>query len=466
MSAIAAGRDDVAEADEPWPLPEGWEWSTLGSTVELNPATPFEHLSDDTEIPFIPMAAVSEESGVIKMSQRRPVNEVRKGYVRFREGDVIFAKITPCMENGKTAPVTGVEGGYAAGSTEFHVLRPRCLELRYLWYWLVRRAFRADARNNMSGSAGQLRVPLNYLRSRPIPIAPVSEQRRIVARIDELFTEVAEGETVLERARKGLDNWRRAFLKAAITGELTRGWREVNRSAEDGFALLDRVNQSRKLDWQTSSRGNRRYREPDRLQKSALADLPAGWTWASVDELTRGDRISAYGVLQPGPEIEGGVPMVRVGDINYGRVRLTSLKRIAPELAEEFARTRLSGRELLITLVGAIGRTAIAPDELAGANTARAVGVVPLSNLVNEHWVELWFRSPAKQIEMVGKAHEVARKTLNLEDVRSAAVALPPRDEQDEIVRIGKHEGPVDLRPTHQPAVHPKGAADGPRRSR
>jgi hypothetical protein len=87
-------------------------------------------------------------------------------------------------------------------------------------------------------------------------------------------------------------------------------------------------------------------------------------------------------------------------------------------------------------LVGAIGRTAVAPPELAGANTARAVGVVPLSDLVNAHWVELWLRSPAKQIEMVGKAHEVARKTLNLEDVRRAGVAIPPRLEQDRIVAI------------------------------
>ena len=84
-----------------------------------------------------------------------------------------------------------------------------------------------------------------------------------------------------------------------------------------------------------------------------------------------------------------------------------------------------------MTLVGAIGRTAIAPVDLAGANTARAVGVVPLSKLVNSRWVELWFRSPAIQIEMVGKAHEVARKTLNLEDVRAAVVAVPPRPEQD-----------------------------------
>src|SRR5258708_25900968 len=95
--------------------------------------------------------------------------------------------------------------------------------------------------------------------------------------------------------------------------------------------------------------------------------------------------------------------MVRVGDIRSGRVDLDNLKHIAPEIDQGFSRTKLRGRELLITLVGAIGRTAIAPSELAGANTARAVGVVPLSELVNEHWGEIWFCSSAQEIQMIRK---------------------------------------------------------------
>ena len=96
-----------------WGLPSGWVWSSLAKVAAVNPPTDFGGLPEDTEIPFIPMAAVAEETGVIDTSRRRPMAAVRKGYVRFCEGDVIFAKITPCMENGKTAPVSGIEGGYA-----------------------------------------------------------------------------------------------------------------------------------------------------------------------------------------------------------------------------------------------------------------------------------------------------------------------------------------------------------------
>ena len=79
---------------------------------------------------------------------------------------------------------------------------------------------------------------LRFSVASPVPLAPLPEQRRIVARIDELFAEIDEGEAALQRARQGLETWRRALLKAAVTGELTRGWREANHPTETGADLL------------------------------------------------------------------------------------------------------------------------------------------------------------------------------------------------------------------------------------
>lgn len=138
--------------------------------------------------------------------------------------------------------------------------------------------------------------------------------------------------------------------------------------------------------------------------------------------------------MQPGEDIDEGVPFVRVGDISNGRVGIEDLKRISPTIAAQYPRTKLSGGEFAITLVGAIGRTAIIPKMLAGGNVARAVGIVPLTESINAHWIEIWFRNPIKILEMVSKSHEVARKTLNLEDVRAATIAIPPIAEQERIV--------------------------------
>jgi type I restriction enzyme S subunit len=125
--------------DGPWELPEGWVWARLGDVCQINEPVSFDNLPDDLQIPFIPMTAVAEETSIVDLAKKRPVSELRKGYTRFRSGDVIFAKITPCMENGKVAALPDFPGGYAAGSTEFHVLRSPALDAHYLWYWLLRK---------------------------------------------------------------------------------------------------------------------------------------------------------------------------------------------------------------------------------------------------------------------------------------------------------------------------------------
>lgn len=146
--AVEEGANELPETDGPWPLPAGWCWTNTNTVAAINPATSFDTLDPASEIPFIPMAAVAEETGKIDLSARRLIRDVAKGYVRFMEGDVIFAKITPCMENGKVAPVVGLPGDHAAGSTEFHVFRPSAVDQRYLWYWLVSQGFRGRAKRN------------------------------------------------------------------------------------------------------------------------------------------------------------------------------------------------------------------------------------------------------------------------------------------------------------------------------
>ena len=199
---------------------------------------------------------------------------------------------------------------------------------------------------------------------------------------------------------------------------------------ETGEQLLQRILTERRQNWQ----GRGQYKEPAAPDTTKLPPLPEGWTWANAQQLNHSNRPCAYGVLQPGDDIPDGVPFVRVGDINNGKVALSDLKRISPAIANQYPRTKLHGGELAITLVGAIGRTAIIPESLAGGNTARAVGIIPLTKETNAHWIEIWFRNPAKTAEMDSKSHEVARKTLNLEDVRVASVALPPLAEQTRIV--------------------------------
>jgi type I restriction enzyme, S subunit len=106
-------------------LPKGWARTTLGEVCAINPRGPYDSsLTDGAEVSFVPMAAVEEETGRLDASQIRTLGSVRRGYTRFTENDIVFAKITPCMENGKIALASGLKNSLAYGSTEFFILRP------------------------------------------------------------------------------------------------------------------------------------------------------------------------------------------------------------------------------------------------------------------------------------------------------------------------------------------------------
>ena len=211
-------------------IPEHWTWSTIGQACELNPRRDSLNGHEaDTTVTFVPMPAVDATSGTISSPQVRPLSEVRKGYTAFKQGDVIMAKITPCMENGKAAIVRELENGLGFGSTEFHVLRPNGVATaEYLYHYIRQQSFRRAAEAEMTGSVGQRRVPADFLRDAPIPIPPIEEQQRIAAKLDDLLGRVAATRERLNRVPAILRRFRQSVLAAAVSGRLS------NNPAHDG----------------------------------------------------------------------------------------------------------------------------------------------------------------------------------------------------------------------------------------
>ncbi|MGI8966632.1 MAG: restriction endonuclease subunit S, partial [Limisphaerales bacterium] len=168
---------------------EGWQVIPLGDVVNINPRPGSDELCDDALASFIPMKCVAEESGQFQPLGDRKVCEVRKGYTPFRDGDVIFARVTPCMENGKAAVMKGLTNGIGFGSTEFFALRPKTgLLPKYLFFFITQSGFRKEAARNMTGAVGLRRVPKPWLEQQFIPLPSPAEQRRIVAEIEKQFT--------------------------------------------------------------------------------------------------------------------------------------------------------------------------------------------------------------------------------------------------------------------------------------
>jgi type I restriction enzyme S subunit len=207
-------------------IPATWAVAPLPTVASINPPKGKIQANASVMAHFVPMACVTEEFGGIDVSTTRPLNEVIKGYTAFVEGDVLFAKITPCMENGKIAVVPPLSFGLGFGSTEFHVLRATEAVLpKWIAHFLSQTTSRRNAQRSMTGSAGQLRVPALWLSEQLFPIPPLPEQNRIVAKIEELFSDLDAGVAALERAKANLKRYRAAVLKAAVEGKLTEEWR-------------------------------------------------------------------------------------------------------------------------------------------------------------------------------------------------------------------------------------------------
>lgn len=154
----------------------------LREVCSINPRTARDDLpAPETLVSFVPMGAVDETTGMIVERETRPLAEVRTGYTSFAEGDVLFAKITPCMENGKVAMASDLANGIGRGSTEFYVLRPGDRILgEYIFHFVRQQRFRDQAKRNFTGTAGQQRVPKSFMEEALIPLPSIEEQRRIV----------------------------------------------------------------------------------------------------------------------------------------------------------------------------------------------------------------------------------------------------------------------------------------------
>ena len=203
----------------------GWRTVKLGEVCELNPRRPKLDRPFNSPTTFVQMSAVDENGGGIARPELRPYGEVIKGYTFFGEGDVIFAKITPCMQNGKHAIARNLQDGIGFGSTEFHVLRPTNEILpEWIHSFLMQPSVMAEAEADFTGSGGQLRVPEKFLAEVKIPLPPLDEQRRLAAQLRGQMTEVERARSAVQAQLDAAQTLPAALLRVIFEGAAARRW--------------------------------------------------------------------------------------------------------------------------------------------------------------------------------------------------------------------------------------------------
>ena len=410
-------------------LPGGWVWTRLGDITEIitgNTPSKKDLLNYGDFIPFVKPPEL-KDCTISEASDNLSENGAK--FARILPQDSVLVS---CIGNlGKI----GINKIPVAFNQQINsVIFPKDEIIpKYGFYYFQT----LEIKIWLKGISSATTIPIvnkSKFKTTPFYFPPLPEQRAIVSKIEQLFSDLDNGIDNFKKAQEQLKRYRQSVLKAACEGKLVPTEAELARAEGRGYepadVLLARILEERREKWN----GKGKYKEPASPDTSGLSELPEGWVWVTVEQLNPPTRTCAYGVLQPGSDVKSGIPLVRVGDIKDGQINENKMKKISPQIAEKYSRTKLEGGEILITLVGAIGRTAVVPKSLSGANTARAVGVIPLNKHVSPFWINTWFQQAEKIAEMTSKSHEVARKTLNLEDVRTTLIGLPPLAEQYRIV--------------------------------
>jgi type I restriction enzyme, S subunit len=287
------------------------------------------------------------------------------------------------------------------------------------------------------GSDSGLNLTHDRFRQLLVPLAPLPEQRRIVALIDALFAEIAEGEAALDAGQKGLDTFRRALLKAAVTGELTKDWRAANPVVvETGHGLLARIARDRDNTGATKGRG-RRGATPPPLNASTLSQLPEGWAWSMLGEI--GEIVGGATVdKKRKPADPVMVPYLRVANVQRGHVDLAEVKMITVERGSA-EKLRLVEGDLLLNEGGdrdKIGRGWVWDGSIPDMIHQNHVFRVRLHNKSLEPFFVSHYANELGRRFFIDAGKQTTNlASISLSKISQLPVPIPPAAEAAEIIR-------------------------------
>ena len=404
-------RDDVARGEGPWELPEGWVWAGLGRVLPLAYGKALPERDREAAGNY----KVYGSSGVVGSHDAfiaPPCSIIvgRKGSA----GAVFFSN----------------DASWANRHRLFHL---RIASRRHRLWLLVLDVQKAGPLDQSTAIPSLSRDIYSAV---SIPLAPLAEQRRIVARIDELFAEIAEGEAALREARKGLDLFRRALLKSAVTGELTKDWRAANCQTETGRDRLALIAASRRAGEPMKGRSRRGDVAP--IELARLPGLPEG---LGLGE--RSHEIAAViGGLTKNPDRERmplRAPYLRVANVQMGCLDLKEIKEIGVT-EDDRRRASLSPGDLLIVegngSIDQIGRCAIWNNEIIGCVHQNHIIKVRFPEHWLSRWCLTWLLSPLGRSEIERLASSTSGlHTLSISKVEAIPVPILAEAEAAEISR-------------------------------
>lgn len=405
MSATKAAPVMEVESD----LPEGW--------VE----TPFERCADILDSERVPVN--SEERA------KRPGDVPyygATGQVGWIDDHLFDEQLLLLGEDGapfldKSQPIAYIIEGKSWVNNHAHVLRAIAdlTSNTYLKYFLDR----FDFDGYVTGST-RLKLTQRDMRRIPVLLPPLAEQKRIVAKVEELLARVNAARDRLARVPAILKRFRQAVLAAACSGRLTADWRANNNVTREATRHLQAIISD-----------DRPATVPSGDDPIQPFDIPDEWAWTRCASLTNKARPITYGVIKLGAPVKSGVPTLRSSDVRWLGIHTVNVKMIEPSIAADFSRTFLEGGEILVTVRGTLGGVGVAAPAMKGFNISREVAMISLHPLINADFYAYAIAAPWSQKWLAEVTKGVAYTGVNIRDLKLLPLPILPTEEQREIVR-------------------------------
>ena len=418
----------ITEDEIPFDIPDGWKWVRVASITMLNPKN---DLDDDVDAAFIPMPCVMDGFRNQHTFEVKKWGEIKKGFTHFADGDIGVAKITPCFQNRKSVIFRNLVNGYGAGTTELTIIRAigETVLREYLLWFFKSDYFISNGVKSFIGTAGQQRIHKDYLATCLIPLPPLAEQKRIVAKLEEILPLIDRYEAAwnkLEEFNKRFPgDMQKSILQLAIQGKL------VEHRPEEGTG--EELFQQIQAEKQTLVKAGKIKKEkplPDIAEDEIPFDIPESWKWVRLRDIISvlGDGIHGTPVFDD----TGGYYFVNGNNLVKGKIVFkTDTKKVSIDEYEKHKKP-LDENTILISINGTIGNYAFyAGEPIILGKSACYFSVL---TGIDKEFIRHLLNTKFFMDYAVKEATQTTIKNVSLKAMRMFPVPLPPLAEQKRIV--------------------------------
>jgi type I restriction enzyme S subunit len=404
-------------------LPEGWARAKLGELA--SPSSEKVEPKEKPDARYLSLEHIEPHTGrILGFGYGTDVNSTK---AVFRAGDVLYGKLRPYLNKVSVPDFGGI------CSTDILVFpRKPWIDSDFLRRFLSTSPVVEFANHNSSGV--QLpRISFTQLSTIDVPFPPLAEQKRIVAKVEEVLERVTAAHERLAKAPAILKRFRQAVLAAACAGRLTSDWREDEGAVEPATSLLNRLAEERCKLWKERN-ANRKYRPPDEMEPDELSEIPESWAWTNFDHCAWEITVGHVGPMKE-RYVKTGISFLRSQNVRPLRFDPAGLVFIKPDFHAALRKSTLYGGELLVTRSGAnTGDCCVFPITAGEANCADLVVTRTLSGLLPAYGA-IYVSSPDGQRRIGLRETGMAQPHFNIGAMRVKPFPLPPLCEQHEIIR-------------------------------